>query len=629
MKKKRLLALLVAVIMVFATLALAACANETPADPEPAPQEDVAEPDDGDDDVDVDEPDADEPEVDDGDEDVAEDPAPPTETAGRTRGDGILVVGRESPQSGTFSPFYAQASVDHNTVNLVHQKLLHFDVDDNVIPVLAADLPEISEDGYTFTFTLRDDVFFSNGMPFTAYDVAFTFNVLADSVHGGPHVTTVQFVEGFEEMRGGNADSLSGITVLDDYTIEIRFSEARVDNISMFLTFGITSEQEMLNRGFEFGNEDAQAVLEESNLDPIGTGPFQFVSWDVEVGSVHIRNPYYWGTWADGAPEMVIIREVDSQFLAQHMEAGDIDYFPMEIMGHTIDQLVTNPQFGWTSYTRGGLAYFAFNTVFGPTADVAVRQALTLAFDRDDANYHLFGSRELGQVAFTPATFQNPISAMGPYVKGEAEIPGLEPWSFDPDRARTILDEAGWEVGADGIRERDGERLTIQILAMPDHVILDTVVPIWISNWGDIGVDVQVAHLEFLQIMGMVNTPSENIEDWNVFFLATSYTTNLMTGVRAFFHSDNLPDGWGNTSQINDPELDRLLDAGALAFDPDEALEIFKEFAVRLNEVLPMVPIYSNIRHDFWDVDIIVSGFEDARELRSWEYFVTQVVLRD
>ena len=625
MKKKRLLALLMALVMVFATLALAACANDVPADPEPDQQEEV-EPDD---EPEVDEPEVDEPEVDEPEVDEPEAPEePPAQTLGRTRSDGVLVVGRESPQSGTFSPFYAQMSVDHNTVNLVHQSVLHFDMDDNVIPVLAAELPEISEDGYVYTFRFRDDVFFSNGMPFTAYDVAFTKNVLADSVHGGPNVLAVQFVEGFEEMRAGDADSLSGVIVHDEYTLEVRFTEARADNIGFFLTFGIVSEQDMLARGFEFGNEDAQAVLEESNMSPIGTGPFQFVSWDIEVGSVHTRNPYYWGTWADGAPETIIIREVDNQFLAQHMEAGDIDYFPMEIMGHTIDQLVVNPQFGWTSYARGGLAYFAMNTYHGPTADVAVRQALTLAFDRDDANYHLFGSRELGQVAFTPATFQNPISPMGPIVRGDVEIPGLEPWRFDPQRAKDILDEAGWEVGADGIRERDGERLVIQIMAMPEHVILDTVVPIWISNWGDIGVDVQVAYLDFGTIVGIINAPSENIEDWNVFFLATSYTTNLMTGVRGFFHSDNLPDGFGNTSRINDPELDRLLDEGARAFDPDEALEIFKDFAIRLNELLPMVPIYSNIRHDFWDVDIIYSGFEDARELRSWEYLVTQVVLR-
>ena len=619
MKKKRLLALFVALVMVFATLALAACANDAPAEPDPAPQEDV-EPDD--------EPEVDEPEDDPEDETPEAPPEPPAETAGRTRSDGILVVGRESPQSGTFSPFYAMASVDHNTVNLVHQRVLHFDMDNNTIPVLAAELPEISDDGYVFTITFRDDVFFSNGMPFTANDVAFTMNVLGDSAYAGPHANSIQFVEGFEEMRAGDADYLSGVIVHDDYTLEVRFTEARTDNISFFLTFGIVSEQDMLARGFEFGSEDAQVILEESNMSPIGTGPFQFVSWDVEVGSVHIRNPYYWGTWADGAPEMIIIREVNSQLLAQHMEAGDVDYFPMEIMGHTIDQLVVNPQFGWTSYTRGGLAYFAMNTVHGPTADVAVRQALTLAFDRDDANYHLFGSRELGQVAFTPATFQNPISAMGPIVMGEETIPGLEPWSFDPQRAKDILDEAGWEVGADGIRERDGERLVIRIIAMPDHVILDTVVPIWISNWGDIGADVQVTYLEFQQVVGIVNTPSESIEEWSVFFLATSYTTNLMTGVRGFFHSDNLPDGFGNTSQISDPELDRLLDEGARAMDPDEALEIFKDFAVRLNELLPMVPIYSNIRHDFWDVDIIYSGFENARELRSWEFFVTQVVLR-
>ena len=605
---KKLVALLLAGVMVFG---LAACGNNAPAETpsEPPTTETPADP---------------------GEDTTAEAPA---WDASRTRGDGVFVVGTPEPQTGTFNPFWAGSVYDNWTANLVHQPLLHFDSDHNRIPVLAADLPTLSEDGLTYTFTLRQDVKFSDGTPFTANDVAHTFNALADPSTVGRNVTILQFLEGFNEMRDAENDAvqtLPGINVIDDYTISFTFTEARTDNISPFLTMGIQSEAHNVALGFEYGNIQP---IEDANAEPFGTGPFVLDSWSPDTGSVHTRNPYYWGTFADGAPEMVIIREVNDQMIGAHMDAGDIDYWPMEIMGYNIDELIVNPQFGSNHYTRGGLGYFAFNTVNGATEDVAVRQALMYAFDREAANAAIFESKEVPEgVAIVPATFQNPISPMGPIVRGDVPVPGLNPYDYNMDTAKSTLEDAGWTMGDSGFREKDGEVLTVQIIAMPDHSILDTLVPIWDDQWSQLGVDVQVEFMPFNTIVEIISD-NTRVNEWNIFFLATSYTTDLMDGIRGFFHSDNIgpmdgPLSGSNFSRINDPQLDELLDNLSREADIDAGIEIAKQVAVRLGELVPQMPIYTNIRYDFWDNAIVESGLENLTELFSWEYAITQVVLR-
>ena len=597
---KKLVALLLAGVMVFG---LAACGSNAPAETpaEPPAQETPAE------------------------TPPAETPDAPEGTMGRTRGDGVFVVGTPEPQSGTFSPFYSSSSYDIWSISLAQQTVLHFDSDDNTIPVLASELPTVSEDGLTMTFNFRDDVLFSDGTPFTANDVAFTMNVTSDPAVASRNVNSTRNVVGWDEMQAGNADTLAGVNVIDDYTLEVTFTGVFEDNILFFLTHHIVSEQQYLDAGFVPG--DATAV-EALGTELLGTGPFVLDSWTTETGSVHVRNEHYWGTFVDGAPEMVIIRQVNDQMIQEHMEAGDIDYWPMEIMGHNIDALIQNPQFDHVAYTRGGLGYFAFNTTNGATAEQEVRQALMFAFDRDAANAELFATTQVPEgIAFTPATFQNPISAMGPIVRGEVSVDGLEPYHFDKDRANQLLDDAGWVMGDDGVRVKDGERLVLRVVAMPDHSILDTLVPIWIANWSAIGVDVQVSYMPFLQVIETVQS-AEQLTEWNIFFLATSYTTNLMSGIRGFFHSTEFPLEGSNFSRINDPEVDRLLDEANAETDPARALELYTELAIRLNDLAPMMPIYSNIRHDFWDRDIVADGLQNVRELRNWPRVITDVSLR-
>lgn len=537
--------------------------------------------------------------------------------SGEGRGDGVLVVGTPQPQAGLFNPLYAASVYDVWTSSLVFDGLFTYDAAGNFVPHLATEMYTVSEDGLVYTVTLREGVYFSNGNPMTADDVVFSYNLLADPSAQTRNVGTVMYMEGFAEFQAGEATELSGVVALDDHTIQFTFTEVRSNN---YLSLGASIQNRADFPEDIWGN--VAEVVGARNTTPVGSGTYMLQSWSAETGAVHVRNPLSWRTdWNENAPHTIIINPINDSLILQEWEAGTIDLWTNEIGGDNIDGLINSPRnTGFVNYTRGGMGYLAFNTAMGATEDVAVRQALMYAFDRPAANLALFPSQEFPEgIAFKPATFINPISSVSDIVDGTTPVEGLNDFAYNPERAIEILEEAGWVLGADGVRERNGERLVVRILSMPEHMILDTLVPIWTAEWSAIGVDLQVATLDFNTIVSIIQD-DEALDQWNVFFLATSFTTDDIWGVQGFFESRFMPPNGSNFSRINDAELDRLFAEGQRELDPAAAREIAKQLAVRINELVPMMPIYSNLMFDFFDADHI-QGY-DAIQLNQWHQSV-------
>jgi len=532
------------------------------------------------------------------------------------RGDNTVVIGTPQPQQGLFSPLFGRSVYDMWTVNLVFDGLFTYDLDGNFVPAIAADMYTVSEDGLTYTVTLRDDVFFSNGNKLTADDVVFTYNILGDPSYNGAATVTGMHLLGFDEMRAGEADHLAGVVAIDDYTVSFTFTSVRSNNY-LSLGMGIFNRADF--EGYTLGNTD---IFEDRASTPVGTGTYMLQSWSSETGAVHVPNPYSWRTdWNAEAPEMIIIRPINDQMVQEEFLAGNIDVWTNEIQGHNIDEFMRNENLGHVSYDRGGFGYLAFNTVMGATADVNVRQALMYSFDRNAANDSLFPSEMVPEgIAFTPTTLMNPISPMSGVVRGDVNVPGLNTFEYNPARAIELLEEAGWTLGADGYRHNAaGERLEIRILSMPDHSILETLVPIWDREWTALGIHVQVATLEFNAIVDLI-TDAEPSDQWNVFFLATSFTSDDMFGIRGFVHSSMEVPAGSNFSRINDAEIDRLIELGEQTLDSAEALEIAKQLVVRINELVPMQPIYVNLMFDFYNANQI-AGFRSTA-LTQWHQTV-------
>src|SRR5512139_1342959 len=316
-------------------------------------------------------------------------------------------------------------------VNMFQDTLVAMDWDGKTpIPYLAKSWT-VSPDGKLYTFKLRDDVQFCSGKKFTADDVVYSFKRLTSPELKAPLA-----------WRAGN---LKEIRAIDPYTVEYELAEPYADlllNLTMFTT-SIHNKESVESLGKDYGVKAAD-----------GTGPWCFESWQPRTEIVLKRHDAYkWGPslYQNKGPvkfeklSIKIVPEDASRVAA--MMAGQFDIthqFPAQF----IAQAKAAPMLAVTpAKPNFQLLYYGFKITRPMVADARVREAMSIGINRAEiAKAILLGNAE---PAFT--IVDHDALDHDPATKGIVKE--------DIERAKALLDEAGWKVGSDGIREKDGVKL--------------------------------------------------------------------------------------------------------------------------------------------------------------------------
>ena len=156
---------------------------------------------------------------------------------------------------------------------------------------------------------------------------------------------------------------------------------------------------------------------------------------------------------------------------------------------------------------------------------------------------------------------------------------------YDVEKAKQILDDAGWTVGSDGIREKDGQKLSIKFLATKEKDAMDTMIPMLQKQWGELGVDFKANTMEFNTVIATVSDDSA-VGDWDVSYLGNSFTSPEDTSVDYFIQSQ----GVNNLARLKDDELDSYLAAGAYTADKDASAAAYLKAYVRQAELCAYLP---------------------------------------
>ncbi len=515
--------------------------------------------------------------------------------------DNTFTVGVNQELTGVFSPLYYESSYDGYVIDLVYQTLLSYDVNNELHPTLAAEMPTVSEDGLTYTFKLKDGVKFSDGSALTSSDVKYTFTVLADPSYKGRFSANVANLVGYEEYHEGNASEVSGIETPDDTTVIFHLKEPQIDALNNFGVFGICSDEQ-----FDYTKGNTEDISKSTDK-PIGSGPYVLNKYDKATGASLVKNEKFTGE-GDYAVENIIIKKTDAATEYDELKTGTVDLLPGSIEQNKIGPASLNDDLTYNAYTRAGVGYLGFNCVEGATADVAVRQALAYATDRETfvKQYYKFdeASPEMEKevLGYVPQSYWNPASKLlGEYVRGEKEISGLVEYTYDLDKANKILDDAGWTKGSDGIRSKDGQRLVVKFMASAENSVLDTLLPMVQKSWKEIGVEVTTTTLDFNTVLANLGD-DDKLGDWNCFFLATGYTgvadtdANINLGV----NSKGKPDP-NNYARIVDEELNKALTAGYKTASEEESEKGYLEAMIRANELVGYLPLYGNQYFDLYN----------------------------
>lgn len=344
----------------------------------------------------------------------------------------------------------------------------------------------------------------------------------------------------------------------------------RTDAESVLGTQGICSDQTL---NYKKGKT---AKIEKKNTKPVGTGPYVLKSYDKFIGASSEKNSYFKAEKGQYSVAMIMIKKTDSSTEVKELEKGTVDYIPDVIDADKISSIIQskNKDLTLDSYNGDRTNWLYLNTADGPCKDQAFRQALAYGIDRQaymDSYYKLDESDEV--MAYVPSSFGNLISkTCGSIVTRKEKLDGLNTYEYSPEKAEQLLDDAGWKVGSDGIREKDGERLSIRFLSIKEKDNMDSMIPILQKDWREIEIELKANTMEFNTINSTISDDN-TLGDWDAGWIGFSNGSPEDTGMNDLLKSkavDNFP-------RLSDLQLDADLDAGTYTSNSEQSAQVFKQ----------------------------------------------------
>lgn len=335
----------------------------------------------------------------------------------------VVAMGPTSEPEAGFDPAFGWGAGEHVHEPLIQSTLTVTNTDLTIGYDLATDV-SVSEDGLTWTVTIRDDVYFTDGDPLTAEDVAFTYNTVKES------------------------SSVNDFTMLDQ-------AQALDDTTVVFT----------MNRPFSIwpytmavvGIVPAHAYDPATyGTNPIGSGRYILKQWDRGQQVILEANPDYYGEKPAMEQVTILFMEEDAAFLAAQAGQVDVAYtsatYSMEtVEGYSLASYasVDNRGFNLPAIPAGEVNENGVPVGNDFTSDVLVRRALNIGVDRQEMIDNVLNG--YGTPAYS-------VCDQMPWYNEDSQV------AYDPEGAAALLDEAGWLLGEDGIRKKDGKQAELVLL---------------------------------------------------------------------------------------------------------------------------------------------------------------------
>ncbi|PZR56713.1 MAG: hypothetical protein DLM50_07730 [Candidatus Meridianibacter frigidus] len=342
--------------------------------------------------------------------------------------------------------------------------LARYDIHNRPVPELATVIPTqqnglISRDGKTITWHLRRGVKWSDGVPFDADDVVWSTGAVNNKANN--------------EVGRDGWDLITKVDEPDKYTVVYHLSKPYAAFLPTF--FGTAGANPcILPKHILSSLPNINTAP--YNARPVGIGPFRVVAWRRGDAVELEANPYYWR----GMPKLkrITFKLIpDRDTLTTEMQTGDVDLWPLVTPAYIV-RMKEIPSLKVPVFTQYYYAHVDFNLKSPILRDIRVRQALRLALDRKTIRQKIGrGYGVLQDGVISPA---NPVA--------NTSIPFVD---FNPAKAKELLDQAGWKAGRDGIRVKNGRRLTLHFAYYTGAPDTDQEVELMRANWKDAGVDLQ------------------------------------------------------------------------------------------------------------------------------------------
>lgn len=458
------------------------------------------------------------------------------DSAGGEGGTLIAAIGGEPDQ---LDPHVTSSYFSFQVLENVYDTLVEPDEDLAMQPALAESW-ETSDDGLTWTFTLREGVTFHDGSDFTADDVVYSFNRIIDE----------------ELSTSWRFSAVKSVKAVDDTTVEIKVNQPSPNllaNIGGFKGVAIVSEDNVKSGDIK--------------TEPIGTGPFQVDSFTPGDSIDLSANPDYWG----GAPALdgvtfQFIPEASTAMAA--LRSGEVHWTdsvpPQEVDSLGDDDTLEVGQVGSNDYW-----YLATNEARPPFDDERVRQAIAYAIDREAITESvMYGNATVNQLAIPESS---------------SWYTEYAPYSTDPDKAEELLAEAGVED------------LKMEIMVSSDYPETVTAAQVIADQLDEVGIDLEIRTLDF-------GTWLDEQGEGNWDMLMMGWLGNIDPD--DFYYGQHHSKGTNNYQKYSNPEVDQLLDEGRVETDEEARKELYAEAAQIIADEASYIYLYNPDVLQVWSTDL-------------------------
>jgi peptide/nickel transport system substrate-binding protein len=467
---------------------------------------------------------------------------------------GTLVIAFNADPE-TFDPHVTTALLATRAFALVYNNLIERDHDGSFKPGLATGW-DISPDGKVYTFHLRSGVKFHSGKTLTSADVKWTFERWLST----PNSPTSYTIKPIDHIDAPDPQTVV-FTLSQPYNIFL-------DQIAG--AYAVILNQESVDKA---GKDYGISVVD-------GTGPFKFVSWTRNQEIDYTRNPdYNWNSPMFSNPGPAYVENVKIRIIPEdntriaEFQAGNV-HLVQDVPQGDVDRLSKTPGVSIVRYDQLQTTYVGMNTAKPPFDDVHVRQAVSYAINRDEvvtgANFGLAKPATTMLTSDTPFFWQGAVQAAP---------------NFDSSKAASLLDQAGWTLGADGIRVKGGQQL---------------VLPLWVINDSTTVLQAQILEQQLAKVGIKVDTKQYEQTAW--FAAARSgEQTGFIIGVffenadvlYFYFYSKQQPAP--NRFSYSNPQVDQWLDDSRTNPDKNAVTQDYQNIQKQLVDDAPAAPLVHTV----------------------------------
>jgi peptide/nickel transport system substrate-binding protein len=487
----------------------------------------------------------------------------------------------QEPES--LNPFTAIQSVSRIVRGQTLEGLWSSTPEGEYVPALAADVPTpanggVSADGKEVTVNLQPGLSWQDGHPVTSQDIVFTWQVVMNDANP-------------VSSRSGY-DQIEVIDTPDETTAVLRFKQPYAPYLTLFSS---SIGHALLPSHYFEGNSDI--AKSDFNRKPEGTGPFMVEAWNSASDITLVKNPNYREA---GKPylDTLIFKFVPSREVATaQLQSGEVDAM-WNLIESQIPQLENASGIKLSVTPAPDLEYLGLN--LNDPADLSqphpilgdskVRQALSLAIDKTVlADKLLYGRAEV-------ATSAIPL--------GWAADDTIPASSYDPEAANTLLDEAGWVMGSDGIRSKDGQKLSINIMTTTGAELRLLAQQVMQEQLRAVGIELVIENVPSSVMFGNweSNGPLKRgqfdigMDTWGPDLDPADYMAIRFSSAQIPSET-NGGEGW-NFTRIADPALDEAITGAQNTLDQAARKTAYAEALRRINDSYAYIPLYTRLYID-------------------------------